>query len=125
MRSRFGAEIRVVSGALLIAALGWTAYAQKPHSSQPAEKAEIFCEAKSAGQLCTHGTLAVLKLSDEKQQKWIEASQRYNAAIETATKQFLTEAKAILPADDFAKVEKWFDKSVNAQINRQLLATRD
>ena len=56
----------------------------------------IFCPAKSTGQLCNHGTADVLKLSGAKRDKWTEAANRYNRAVDAATKQLLEEAKSEL-----------------------------
>jgi hypothetical protein len=129
--------IGIVAGALAIAVLTWTAQAQQAqtggHQAQTggrqaqhqesSARQEIFCEGLSAGQLCLHGTVDVLKLDAAKQASWREAGQRYNKAVDAATKQFLADAKPILSPQDFAKVEKWFDKSVNGYINQQLLAS--
>jgi hypothetical protein len=38
--------------------------------------------------------------------------------------QLLKEAQATLTPDEFAVVQKWFEKSVNTQLNRQFLGTR-
>lgn len=123
--------IRIAAGALAIAVVSWTAQAQQAQTGgHPAQqhkessaKQEIFCEGLSAGQLCLHGTVDVLKLDAAKQASWREAGQRYNKAVDAATKQFLADAKPILSPQDFVKVEKWFDKSVNGYINQQLLAS--
>jgi hypothetical protein len=120
----------IATGALAIAVLTWTAQAQQAQTGgrqaqhqESSAKQEVFCEGLSAGQLCLHGTVDVLKLDAPKQASWREAGQRYNKTVDAATKQFLADAKAILSPQDFAKVEKWFDKSVNGYINQQLLAS--
>lgn len=53
---------------------------------------------------------------------WNEAANQYNKAVDAATKQLLDDAKATLSPWEFATVQKWFDKSLNTQLNRQLLA---
>lgn len=88
----------------------------------PSGAPEIFCLAKPAGQLCTHGSADVLKLDGAKRERWNAAARHYNRTVDGATKQLLDDAKEILSPEDFAKVQKWFDKSLNAQLNRQLLA---
>jgi copper chaperone len=85
-----------------------------------AKSPQIFCEGKSAGQLCGEGTVNALKLSGEKKVAWAEATKRYNAAVEAATKQLLQDGKATLSPEEAAAVEKWFAKGINNQINQQL-----
>lgn len=82
----------------------------------------IFCPAKSTGQLCTHGTSDVLKLSGTKRQSWTDAQNRYNKAVEAATKQLLEDAKATLSPEEYTQVENWFAKGLNPEINRLLAA---
>ncbi len=83
---------------------------------------EIFCPAKSTGQLCGHGTADLLKLGGEKRQKWAEAAGRYNKAVAAATKQLLEDSKPVLSPEEYAQVEKWFAKGINADINRLVAA---
>ncbi len=89
-------------------------------ATEPKKESQIFCEGKSAGQLCGEGSVNALKLSGEKKAAWSESAKRYNAAVEAATKQLLQDAKVILSAEEAAAVEKWFAKAVNHQINQQL-----
>jgi hypothetical protein len=83
---------------------------------------EIFCSALPAGQLCPHGTTQLLKLDGAKKQSWNEAVNQYNKTVDSATKRLLAQAKASLSPEELATVQKWFDNSVNAQLDRQLLA---
>ena len=95
---------------------------QSQHSqAAPTATPEIFCLAKPTGQQCTHGSGDVLKLDGAKRQRWIEVANRYNKTVDAATKQLLEEAQRTLSPEEFATVEKWFAKSLNAQLNRQLL----
>ena len=89
------------------------------------EKPEVFCEGLSAGQLCLHGTVGVLDLQGGKRDRWSEIGRQYNKAVDTATKQFLQEAKTTLSPEEFARVEKWFDKGLNTVLNQLLLGGRD
>jgi hypothetical protein len=119
-------QVGVVAAVAMLAAGAWigsTAERQPASPPQGAGKAEIFCENLSAGQLCLHGTIDVLKLEAARQAKWREAGRRYNQAVEAATKQFLGEVKELLSPEDYARVAQWFDKSVNAYLNQRLLAT--
>jgi len=93
---------------------------QTPATSSSA-KQEVFCEGLSAGQLCLSGTVDVLKLDGDKRQQWTGAARRYNQAVSAATKQLLAEAKTTLSPEEFAKVEKWFDKNLNLLLNQILL----
>jgi len=92
-------------------------------SAMPDMSQAIFCPMKSTGQLCHHGTADLLKLTGAKRQQWTEAANRYNKAVEAATKQLLEEAKTTLSPEELALVEKWFAKGLNPEINR-LLATQ-
>lgn len=93
------------------------------HSAASSSMSEaIFCPTKSTGQLCNHGTADVLKLSGTKRQQWTEAVNRYNKAVEAATKQLLQESKGSLSPEELALVEKWFAKGLNPEINRLLAA---
>lgn len=122
-----GTAILIATVAL---AAGTWAAAQRPRGTaegtpaaggQATAKPEIFCEGLSAGQLCLHGSIEVLKLDAERQTKWREAGRRYNQGVDAATKEFLQEVKALLSPAEYARVERWFDKSVNAYLNQQLL----
>jgi hypothetical protein len=66
----------------------------------------------------------VLKLVGTKKDRWIEAGRQYNKAVDTATKQLLAQAKTILSPEEYASVEKWFDKSLNMLLNQQLIGTQ-
>jgi len=95
-----------------------------PAQPAPSGSGEVFCMAKPAGQLCTHGSADILKLDGAKKQRWNAMARRYNKAVDTATKQLLDEAKEILSPAEYAQVEKWFDKSVNTQLNQALVANQ-
>ncbi len=120
--------VGIAAATLTVVASAWGAAAldgrrEAAQAAQAGGKAEIFCENLSAGQLCLHGTVEVLKLDADKQAKWREAGRRYNQAVEAATKQFVAEVRGLLSPADAARVEQWFDKSVNAYLNQRLLGT--
>jgi hypothetical protein len=84
----------------------------------------VFCPGMSTGKLCPMGTVNTLKLTGAKKQKWTEAANRYNKAVDAATKQLLEDSKTTLSPKEYAQVEKWFAKGLNPEINR-LLAAKD
>jgi len=109
-----------------VAIVGVTALsADAQNSSQgqsSAAKQEVFCEGLSAGQLCPTGSSAVLRLDGAKKERWLAATKKYNQAVDAATKAFLADAKATLSPQDYASVEKWFDKNLNVLMNQQLFS---
>jgi hypothetical protein len=84
-------------------------------------KREVFCEGLSAGQLCLSGTPSELKLDGTKKERWVEAGRQYNKSVDAATKQLLAQAKTILSPEEYARVEKWFDKGLNVVLNQVLI----
>ena len=97
---------------------------QAPSKQQARHKEpelEVFCSGLSTGQLCLHGAPNVLKLDDAQKQRWTEAARQYNKAVDTATKQFLEQSKPILSPEQFASVQKWFDKGLNPVLNQILI----
>ena len=82
----------------------------------------VFCPGMSTGKLCPMGTVNTLKLTGAKKQKWTEAANRYNKAVDAATKQLLEDSKTTLSPEEYAQVEKWFAKGLNPEINRLLAA---
>src|SRR5262249_33244773 len=96
----------------------------EPSQAAKSGSVEIFCVAKSAGQLCTHGSADILKLDGTKRQRWSKAVHRYNETVDAGKKQLLDEAREMLSPEEYAKVEKWFDKSAITQLNQALLANQ-
>ena len=97
---------------------------QAPSKQQAQHKEpelEVFCSGLSTGQLCLHGAPNVLKLDDAQKRRWTEAARQYNKAVDTATKQFLEQSKPILSPEQFASVQKWFDKGLNPVLNQILI----
>lgn len=91
--------------------------------TQGAVRQEVFCEGMSAGQLCPTGSSAVLRLEGAKKERWLAATKKYNDAVDAATKTFLAEAKTTLSPQEYASVEKWFDKNLNVLMNEGLLSS--
>lgn len=95
---------------------------QQAHHQEP--ELEVFCSGLSAGQLCLHGSPNVLKLDGTKKERWIEAGRQYNKGVDAATKQLLTQAKTILSPEEYASVEKWFNKGLNEVLNQVLIGNQ-
>ena len=130
-RKALGFWLVSVAGALVgagvLLAQGQTPEHQAQHSQQAQHQEpelEVFCSGLSAGQLCLHGSPNVLKLDGTKKERWVEAGRQYNKAVDTATKQLLAQAKTILSPEEYASVEKWFDKGLNVLLNQQLIGTQ-
>lgn len=124
-----------VGVALALVTCGWTARAQRAepagqqaqHDQQARHQEperEIFCSHLSAGQLCLGGTPNVLKLEGAAKQRWTDAGRRYNQAVDAATRQLLADAKTTLTPEQYATVQKWFDKGVNELLNQLLLGSQ-
>lgn len=110
-----------VTTAKLVATVGEAGAFKAEPATGPAKKTQqIYCEGKSAGQLCGEGTVAALQLSGAKKAAWEQAVRRYNSAVEAATRQVLRDAEATLSPQELAVVKQWFAKGVNTRINQQL-----
>lgn len=119
--------VAALVGAGVLAAQSQTREHQAQHNQQAQHQEpelEVFCSGLSAGQLCLHGSLNVLKLDGTKKERWIQVGRQYNKAVDTATKQLLAQAKTILSPEEYASVEKWFDKGLNVLLNQQLLGSQ-
>lgn len=121
--------------ALVLVTSGWSARAQRTEPARQQARhdlqaqhqepeREIFCSHLSAGQLCLGGTPNVLKLEGAAKQRWTDAGRRYNQAVDAATKQLLADAKTTLTPEQYATVQKWFDKGVNELLNQLLLGSQ-
>lgn len=108
----------ILVGAGVLVAQGQTS---KQQSQQKAPELEVFCAGLSTGQLCLSGAPNVLKLDDGQKQRWTEAARQYNKAVDAATKRFMEQSKPILSAEQFAMMQKWFDKGLNPVLNQILI----
>lgn len=109
-----------------LALVGASVLAQsQQHSQQQARhqepEREVFCSHLSAGQLCLGGTPSVLRLDDTKKERWLAAAREYNKSVDASTKQLLAQVKTILSPQEYATVEKWFDKGLNEVLNTVLI----
>ena len=98
--------------------------AARQSSSAVAPAPEVFCNTMQAGTLCPTGTVSILKLSGPKVQQWMDAVNKYNSAVESATKQLKAEAKSVLTPAQITELDRWMDKGINPEVNR-ILASRD
>jgi len=93
-------------------------------SSAVAAAPEVFCNTMQAGTLCPTGTVGILKLSGPKVQQWMDAVNKYNGAVESATKQLKAEAKSVLTPAQIAELDRWMATGINPEVNR-ILASRN
>jgi hypothetical protein len=92
--------------------------------AQPPEAPEVFCNTMQAGALCPTATVSILKLSGPNVQKWLDAVNKYNAAVENASKQLKADTKAFLTPAQQAEIDRWMDKGLNPEVNK-ILASRN
>ena len=118
MISRIHLGIVVGLIGLSVAAL----HAQQRGGQQPAAP-EVFCNTMQAGALCPTATVSILKLSGPGVQQWLDAVGKYNAAVESATRQLKADTKGFLTPAQMAEIDRWMDKGINPEVNR-ILAQR-
>jgi hypothetical protein len=99
---------------------------QRPaQQSTPAAAApEVFCNTMQAGALCPTGTVSILKLSGPKVQQWLDAVNKYNEAVENATKQLKADSKSVLTPAQMSELDRWMEKGINPEVNK-VLASRN
>ncbi len=117
-----------MTAAMILFAVG-TLYAQQPAEHGGAASAtaahttsdvpEVFCNHMGTGQLCP-GNAQMFNLSGDKKDRYLQALNNYNKAVEAASKQFLTDAKdkVGLSSVELAVAEKWFAVGLNPEINK-------
>ncbi len=86
------------------------------------EEPGVFCPTMKTGQLCSHGTSDLLKLSGDNRDQWIAAVRRYNKSVDDATAKLQEDAAKLLTPQQAAEVERWFAKGLNPEINKLLLS---
>jgi len=72
------------------------------------------------GQVCSHGTAAILGLSGKDAQEWTVWARKYNAAINAATEQLFQDAGAKLNPKQMELLKAWFAIGWNTQMNALL-----
>ncbi len=85
---------------------------------------EIFCSHRGTGQLCP-GNAQMFNLGGAQKERYEEALNNYNKAVEVAQKLFLADAKdkVGLSQAELALAESWFAVGLNPEINK-ILATK-
>jgi hypothetical protein len=113
-----------VAAAMILSVAG-TLYAQQhtggastATAATTSDVPEVFCNHMGTGQLCP-GNARMFDLSGAKKEQYLEALNKYNKAVETASKEFLIDAKdkVGLSAVELAVAEKWFAVGLNPAIN--------
>ena len=123
MRTIFRLSIAVLVAGMSLATLD---AGQRPAAqSTPATAApEVFCNSMQAGTLCPTGTVSILKLSGPKVQQWLDLVNKYNEAVETATKQLKADSKSVLTPAQMSELDRWMEKGINPEVNK-ILASRN
>ncbi|MGH7985420.1 MAG: hypothetical protein ACREQX_03935 [Candidatus Binataceae bacterium] len=83
----------------------------------------VFCDKMQTAELCPRGTSNTLKLSGKTAVRWQAEVHQYNKAIEAANQRLLTQARNILPPQQYRQIAEWFAKGLNPPMN-QLLVTQ-
>jgi hypothetical protein len=86
----------------------------KASASRDPSRPPVFCPVKSAGQLCDHGTAAILNLKGEKRAQWYRMVEEYNRTVQSAQNRFIEQARKVLQPAELAQVQKWFAAKQNA-----------
>ena len=124
MRTIFRLSVAALVAGLSLATLH---AGQRPAGSQAPPSAaapEVFCNTMQAGALCPTGTVSILKLSGPKVQQWLDAVNKYNEAVEAATRQLKADAKPILTSGQMSELDRWMEKGINPEVNK-LLASKN
>ncbi len=120
MRTIFRLSVAVLVAGLSLATLD---AGQRPAAQQSGAAApEVFCNTMQAGALCPTNTVSILKLSGPKVQQWMDAVNKYNAAIDNAAKALKADAKSVLTPAQMTELDRWMDKGINPEVNKILAA---
>ena len=123
MKTIFRLSMAVLVAGLSLATLD---AGQRPaaQSTPVAAAPEVFCNSMQAGTLCPTGTVSILKLSGPKVQQWLDLVNKYNDAVETATKQLKADSKSVLTPAQMSELDRWMEKGINPEVNK-ILASRN
>jgi len=72
------------------------------------------------GQVCSHGTAAILGLKGAEAEEWTTWARKYNKAVNDATEQLFQDASAKLNPQQMELLKAWFAIGWNPQINALL-----
>ena len=81
------------------------------------EKESIFCPTMKTGQVCTHGTAAILGLKGKDAEEWTVWARKYNKAVNEATEALFQDAATKLTPQQMELLKAWFAIGWNTQIN--------
>jgi len=69
------------------------------------------------GQVCSHGTAAILGQKDQDAQQWQVWARKYNKSMNDATEQLFKDAEGVLDAKQLTLLKAWFALGWNPEIN--------
>jgi len=69
------------------------------------------------GQVCSHGTAAILGLTGKDAEEWTVWARKYNQTVNQATEQLFQDASAKLNPKQMELLKAWFAIGWNTQIN--------
>ena len=72
------------------------------------------------GQVCSHGTAAILGLKGPDAEEWTTWARKYNKAVNEATEQLFKDAQGKLSPKQMELLKAWFAAGWNKQINALL-----
>ena len=72
------------------------------------------------GQVCSHGTAAILGLKGADAEEWTTWARKYNKAVNEATEQLFKDASTKLKPEQMELLKAWFAIGWNTQINALL-----
>ena len=72
------------------------------------------------GQVCSHGTAAILGLTGADAEEWTTWARKYNKAVNDATEQLFKDASAKLNPKQMELLKAWFASGWNERINALL-----
>ena len=81
------------------------------------EKESIFCPTMKTGQVCTHGTAAILGLTGKDAEEWTVWARKYNSTVNDATEQLFEDAATKLSPPQMELLKAWFAIGWNTRIN--------
>jgi hypothetical protein len=74
------------------------------------------------GQVCSHGTAAILGQKDQDAQQWQVWARKYNKSMNDATEQLFKDAGSILDEKQMTLLKAWFALGWNPEINNLFYA---
>ena len=88
-----------------------------PEQIAAGEKESIFCPTMRPGQVCTHGTAAILGLKGKDAEEWTVWARKYNRTVNAATETLFQDAATKLNPQQMELLKAWFAIGWNIQLN--------